>query len=86
MPFAASQIYFGLRSSNGRLWVEVLAQQLDLTNNYWYSNNIANQLSYTNLSASSTNWSYSSNNWSYLDHYSHSAWWRMSTPLARRRM
>ena len=43
----------------------MLAQQLDLTNNFWYSNNIANHLSYTNLSASSTNWSYSSNNWSY---------------------
>ncbi len=43
----------------------MLAQQLNLTNNFWYSNNIANHLSYTNLSASSTNWSYSSNNWSY---------------------
>ncbi len=47
------------------MWVELLAQQLNLTNNYWYSNDIANHLSYTNLSASSTNWSYSSNNWSY---------------------
>lgn len=57
--------YYGLRKSNGRVWVELLAQQLNLTNNFWYSNNIANRLSYTNLSASSTNWSYSSNNWSY---------------------
>ena len=57
--------YYGLRRSNGRVWVELLAQQLNLTNNYWYSNNPANHLSYTNLSASSTNWSYSSNNWSY---------------------
>ena len=60
-----SQYYFGGRWSNGRVWVELLAQQLNLTNNFWYSNNIADQLSYTNLSASSTNWSYSSNNWSY---------------------
>jgi phospholipase/lecithinase/hemolysin len=57
--------YYGLRKSNGRVWVELLAQQLGLPNNFWYSNNIANNLSYTNLSASSTNWSYSSNNWSY---------------------
>jgi phospholipase/lecithinase/hemolysin len=57
--------YYGLRRSNGRVWVELLAQQLNLTNNFWYSNHIANQLSYTNLSAYSTNWSYSSNNWSY---------------------
>ena len=57
--------FYGLRKSNGRVWVELLAQQLGLTNNFWYSNNIANHLSYTNLSASSTNWSYSSNNWSY---------------------
>jgi thermolabile hemolysin len=62
---AAFLPYYGLRKSNGRVWVELLAQQLNLTNNYWYSNNIANQVSYTNLSASSTNWSYSSNNWSY---------------------
>ena len=58
--------YFGGRWSNGRIWVELLAQQLNLTNNYWYSTNSANHLSYTNLSASSTNWSYSSNNWSYF--------------------
>ena len=43
--------YYGLRKSNGRVWVELLAQQLNLTNNFWYSNNIANHLSYTNLSA-----------------------------------
>ncbi len=58
------------RYCNGRVWVELLAQQLNLTNNYWYSNNISNHLSYTNLSASSTNWSYSSNNWSFFGHYS----------------
>ena len=63
-------LYFGGRLSNGRVWVEVLAQQLNLTNNFWYSNNIANHVSYTNLSASSTNWSYSSNNISYFDHNS----------------
>jgi len=62
---AAFLPYYGLRKSNGRVWVELLAQQLNLPNNFWYSNNIANQVSYTNLSASSTNWSYSSNNWSY---------------------
>ena len=57
--------FYGLRKSNGRVWVELLAQQLNLTNNFWYSNSVANHLSYTNLSASTTNWSYSSNNWSY---------------------
>jgi len=62
--------YYGYRFCNGRVWVELLAQQLNLTNNYWYSNNVANQLSYTNLSASSTNWSYSSNNLSYFGHFS----------------
>jgi phospholipase/lecithinase/hemolysin len=62
--------YYGNRYSNGRVWVEVLAQQLGLTNNYWYSTNSSNPLSYTNLSASSTNWSYSSNNNSYYDHNS----------------
>lgn len=62
--------YYGRRCSNGRVWVEVLAQELNLTNNYWYSNNPAIHLSYTNLSASSTNWSYSSNNWSYFGDYS----------------
>jgi phospholipase/lecithinase/hemolysin len=67
---AAFEPYYGLRQSNGRVWVELLAQQLNLTNNYWYSNNIANQVSYTNLSASSTNWFYSSNNWSFYGDYS----------------
>jgi phospholipase/lecithinase/hemolysin len=65
-----NSFYYGYRFCNGRVWVELLAQQLNLTNNYWYSNNIANQLSYTNLSASSTNWSYSSNNCSYFAHSS----------------
>ena len=64
-PSAGYEPYYGLRRCNGRVWVELLAQQLNLTNNYWYSNSIANQVLYTNLSASSTNWSYSSNNWSY---------------------
>ena len=62
---AGFEPYYGLRHSNGRVWVELLAQQLNLTNNYWYSNNIANQVLYTNLTATTTNWSYSSNNWSY---------------------
>jgi len=62
---AGFEPYYGLRHCNGRVWVELLAQQLNLTNNYWYSTNSSNQVSYTNLSASSTNWSYSSNNWSY---------------------
>ena len=63
-------LYFGKRFSNGRIWVELLAQQLNLTNNYWYSNNPSVHLSYTNLSASSTNWSYTSNDISYFDHNS----------------
>lgn len=62
---AGFEPYYGLRHCNGRVWVELLAQQLNLTNNYWYSNNIANQVLYTNLTATTTNWSYSSNNWSY---------------------
>jgi len=65
-PGGDAQYYFVGRSSNGRLWVELLAQQLNLTNNYWYSNNSSIHLSYTNLSTSSTNWSYSSNNGSYF--------------------
>jgi phospholipase/lecithinase/hemolysin len=69
-PSAGPLPYYGLRRSNGRVWVELLAQQLNLTNNFWYSNNIANHLSYTNLSASSTNWSYTSNNWSFYGDYS----------------
>ena len=70
---SGGQFYYGLRYSNGRVWVEVLAQQLGLTNNYWYSTNSSIHVSYTNLSAlsaSSTNWSYSSNNWSYFGDYS----------------
>jgi phospholipase/lecithinase/hemolysin len=67
---SAGQYYYGLRNSNGRVWVELLAQQQGLTNNYWYSNNSSIHLSYTNLSASSTNWSYSSNNWSYYGQFS----------------
>ena len=43
--------YFGHRFSNGRVWVEVLAQRQGLPNN----------------SVTNANWSYSSNNWSYLD-------------------
>jgi len=35
----AGPLYYGRRFSNGRVWVEVLAQQLGLTNNYWYSTN-----------------------------------------------
>lgn len=66
---SAGQYYYGLRRSNGRVWVELLAQEQGLTNNYWYSNNSV-RLSYTNLSASSTNWSYSSNNWSFYGNYS----------------
>jgi phospholipase/lecithinase/hemolysin len=64
-PTASRYYYGGLRESNGRVWVEVLAQELGLTNNFWYSNNISHSTYYTNLTASSTNWSFSSNNWSY---------------------
>jgi phospholipase/lecithinase/hemolysin len=63
-------LYYGLRYCNGRVWVELLAQQLGLTNNYWYSTNSSNQVSYTNLTATTTNWSYSSNNWSFFGDYS----------------
>jgi phospholipase/lecithinase/hemolysin len=69
-PLAGEEPYYGLRRSNGRVWVELLAQQLGLTNNYWYSTNSLDSVSYTNLSTSSTNWSYSSNNWSYYGDYS----------------
>ena len=62
--------YFGRRFTNGRVWVEVLAQEQGLTNNYWYSTNSLYSVSYTNLSSSTTNWSYSSNNWSYYGDYS----------------
>ena len=62
--------YYGYRFCNGRVWVELLAQQLNLTNNYWYSTNSSNQVSYTNLTATTTNWSCSSNNWSFFGDYS----------------
>jgi phospholipase/lecithinase/hemolysin len=62
--------YYGHRFCNGRVWVELLAQEQGLTNNYWYSTNSLKGVSYTNLSASSTNWSYSSNNWSYYGDFS----------------
>ena len=50
----AGQYYYGLRRSNGRVWVEVLAQRLGLGAN-----------SITNV-----NWSNSTNNWSYYGQYS----------------
>jgi phospholipase/lecithinase/hemolysin len=62
--------YFGHRFCNGRVWVELLAQEQGLTNNYWYSTNSLDSVSYTNLSASSTNWSYSGNNSSFYGDYS----------------
>jgi phospholipase/lecithinase/hemolysin len=68
--FPSSTNYYGLRKSNGRVWVELLAQEQGLTNDYWYSTNSLDGISYTNLSASSTNWSYSSNNFSYYGQYS----------------
>ncbi len=46
--------FYGRRFTNGRVWVEVLAQQQGLSAN-----------SITNV-----NWSYSSNDWSYFDDYS----------------
>jgi phospholipase/lecithinase/hemolysin len=46
--------YYGQRFSNGRVWVEVLAQRQGLG-----ANSITN-----------ANWSYSSNNWSYIGDYS----------------
>jgi phospholipase/lecithinase/hemolysin len=51
---SAGQYYYGLRRSNGRVWVEVLAQQQGLGSN-----------SITNVS-----WSNSTNNWSYYGQYS----------------
>lgn len=50
----APQDWYGLRESNGRVWVEVLAQRLGLGAN-----------SMTNV-----NWSNSANNWSYYGQYS----------------
>ncbi|MCU0783101.1 MAG: SGNH/GDSL hydrolase family protein [Verrucomicrobia bacterium] len=52
-PLAGTN-YYGLRRSNGRVWVEVLAQRQGLGAN-----------SITNV-----NWSYSTNNWSYFGQYS----------------
>jgi phospholipase/lecithinase/hemolysin len=51
---SAGQYYYGLRESNGRVWVEVLAQRLGLGAN----------------STNNVNWSNSSNNWSYFGQYS----------------
>src|SRR5476651_1722440 len=50
----AGQYYYGLRCSNGRVWVEVLAQRLGLGAN----------------SISNVNWSNSTNNSSYYGQYS----------------
>jgi phospholipase/lecithinase/hemolysin len=50
----AGQYYYGLRESNGRVWVEVLAQRLGLGAN----------------STTNVNWSNSPNNWSYYGQYS----------------
>jgi phospholipase/lecithinase/hemolysin len=52
-PFAG-QYYYGLRRSNGRVWVEVLAQQQGLGAN----------------SVTNVNWANSTNNWSYYAQYS----------------
>jgi len=51
---SAGTYYHGLRRSNGRVWVEVLAQRQALPNN----------------TVTNVNWSYSTNNWSYFGHYS----------------
>jgi len=51
---APTNLYYGKRNSNGRVWVEVLAQRQGLGAN-----------SITNVS-----WSNSSNNWSYYGQYS----------------
>jgi len=51
---APTNLYYGKRNSNGRVWVEVLAQRQGLGAN-----------SITNV-----NWSNSSNNWSYYGQYS----------------
>ncbi|HXB59550.1 MAG TPA: hypothetical protein VNU95_08290 [Candidatus Acidoferrales bacterium] len=48
------QYWYGLRQSNGRVWVEVLAQRLGLGAN----------------STNNPNWSNSPNNWSYFGQYS----------------
>lgn len=53
-PYPSPTNFFGQRYSNGRVWVEVLAQQQGLPNN----------------SVTNANWSYASNNWSYYGDYS----------------
>jgi phospholipase/lecithinase/hemolysin len=53
-PYPSSTNYFGQRYSNGRVWVEVLAQRQGVPNN----------------SVTNANWSYASNNWSYVFDYS----------------
>jgi 3-phytase len=53
-PYPSTTNYYGKRYTNGRVWVEVLAQQQGLGAN-----------SITNV-----NWSYSSNNWSFYGDYS----------------
>ena len=68
-PYPSATNFFGRRYTNGRVWVEVLAQeradqQLLVLHQQSYS------VSYTNLTSLTTNWSYSSNNWSYFDDYS----------------
>jgi len=50
----AGQYYYGLRRSNGRVWVEVLAQRQGLGAN----------------STTNVNWSNTTNNWSYYGQYS----------------
>ena len=51
---SAGQNYYGLRRSNGRVWVELLAQQQGMGAN----------------STTNVNWSNSTNNWSYYGQYS----------------
>lgn len=53
-PYPSPTNFFGQRYSNGRVWVEVLAQRQGLTNG----------------SVTDPHWAYSSNNWSYFYHTS----------------
>lgn len=53
-PYPSATNYFGRRFSNGRVWVEVLAQRQGLPNN----------------TITNADWSFSSNNWSYWGNYS----------------
>ena len=53
-PYPSTTNFFGKRFTNGRVWVEVLAQQQGLTNN----------------SVTNANWSFYSNDWSYVGNYS----------------